>query len=286
MFIDNLNLALFSKSVEDYPIEKLPEKLQSLGIYSVDLTVRPGGIIDPLKVKNDLPKLQEMLLKKGITIAMITTNITDASDEASRRIIKTASKLGIKYYKLGYFKYEGFGTLKELRKKVRKNIAELSDLNGEYKIQGGFHNHSNDFFGASVWDVFHAIKNVPPQTIGAYFDPAHAVIEGGSCAWKMGMDLLSDRIIMLAVKDFHWVEGKHRYAGGRRHSVEVCPLADGNVPWTEVLQILRSINFKGPVSIHSEYKGAHCFSDLGTEDVFSQTEKDVSLFKQWCSTLG
>jgi sugar phosphate isomerase/epimerase len=118
----------------------------------------------------------------------------------------------------------------------------------------------------------------------AYLDPAHALIEGGGSAWRMGMDLLDDRIGMLAVKDFRWVDGKHRYGGGRRHSVEFCPLEQGNTPWPEVLGILREIGFDGPVSFHSEYQGPHSYDDLGWREVIAQAARDIAVFRAWQAT--
>jgi hypothetical protein len=86
---------------------------------------------------------------------------------------------------------------------------------------------------------------------------------------------------MLAVKDFRWVEGKHRYAGGRRHSVEFCPLDGGNTPWPQVIKLLKQIRYDGPISFHSEYQGSHSFADLTPRQVVEQTAKDVALFRSW-----
>ena len=86
---------------------------------------------------------------------------------------------------------------------------------------------------------------------------------------------------MLAVKDFRWIDGKTRYAGGRKHSAEFCPIADGNTPWPEALKLLKSAGFDGPISLHSEYQGPHSFADLNTEQVLEQTGRDYQLFAQW-----
>lgn len=280
MFIDNLQIALFTKCVQDYPLEKLADKLHQMDIKFLDLTVRPGGNVEPEQVEEQLPKIHEKLLNAGISINMITSNIIDASDKNTQKILKTAASLGIKYYKLGYFMYKGFGTLSTQRDEVKKRVEELSVLNKEIGIHGGFHNHSDDFFGASLWDVYYVIKDTDPESMGAYLDPAHALIEGGSAGWKMGMDLIADRISMLAVKDFMWLDGKEGYAGARRHSLKMCPLSEGNVLWDEVMQILQKINFSGPVSIHSEYKGPHSFRDLNSDEVLEQTKKDIVFFKK------
>jgi sugar phosphate isomerase/epimerase len=217
---------------------------------------------------------------------MITTNITDASDPATRPILETAASLDIRYVKLGYWEYAGFGTLARLREDVRGKVKDLAAICGEIGITAGFHNHSDAYLGASLWDIEHVIRHTPPAAMGLYFDPAHATIEGGSAGWEQGMDLLANRIVMLAVKDFRWVEGKHRYAGGRRQSVEFCPLADGNTPWPAVMQRLRRIGFDGPISFHSEYQGSHSFADLSVDEVIAQTKRDVELFNQWWEQAG
>jgi sugar phosphate isomerase/epimerase len=104
------------------------------------------------------------------------------------------------------------------------------------------------------------------------------------------MDLLSDRITMLPVKDYRWLdeargEGR-KYAGGRRHSVEFCPLADGNTPWPDVLAHLHEIDFAGPVSLHSEYQGKHSFADLTVDEVFEQTRQDFERFREWVAEVA
>jgi sugar phosphate isomerase/epimerase len=275
------NLMMFSKHVQGYPLDKLAEKLKSMGIYSLDLTVRENGHVEPERVEEDLPKMHDELSKLGISIGMMTTNIVDASAPTTAKILKTAASLGIKYYKIGYYNYKGFGTLIKHRKETKKKVEEIAELNGEFGIHGGYHNHSDNFIGASLWDIHEIISDTSKETMGLYLDPAHLVVEGGSGGWEMGLDLMSERITMLAVKDTRWVDGKHRYAGGRRSSVEFCDLEGGNTPWPEVLKILKQINFSGPTSIHSEYQGKHSYKDMTTEEVLAQTSVDVKLFKKW-----
>ena len=97
----------------------------------------------------------------------------------------------------------------------------------------------------------------------------------------MALDRIAPRVIMLAVKDFRWVDGKHRAGGGRRHSSEWCPLAKGNTPWPQVIAVLKTIGFDGPVSFHSEYQGKNSFADLTVPQVLRQTREDLDLFRQW-----
>jgi sugar phosphate isomerase/epimerase len=109
----------------------------------------------------------------------------------------------------------------------------------------------------------------------------HACIEGGSAGWMMALDLLQERMTMLAVKDFRWLNGKEGYAGARRHSVLMCPLKEGNTPWQPVLRILQRIAFQGPISFHGEYSDIATFTSPPPQEVLQLLRRDVELFQQW-----
>ncbi len=274
-------LILFSKHIQKLPIGEAAEGIKNAGLTGIDLTVRPGGHVEPERVEDDLPRLYEHFKKSGVKVVMLTTDIKSATEPNTEKILRTASAVGIKYYKTGYFRYGGFGTLAGQREEVRKMLGGLAELNVKHGITGAYHNHSADFFGAALWDIHAVLKDLPPAAMGFYFDPAHAMIEGGSNGWMMGMELLADKIVVVAVKDYRWIKGNYRYAGGRQHSVEFCPLTLGNVPWDQVINLLQKIGYAGPVSFHSEYQGSHSFADLTEREVLQQTTQDVAFFKSW-----
>jgi sugar phosphate isomerase/epimerase len=276
---------MFSKHLAGLPLPQAAAAVKQIGIRAIDLTVRPGGHIDPLQVEDQLPAAVQLLATHGVGVGMISTDITDAHDPVAQRVLQVAAHLGIHFYKLGYFRYGGFGTLARQRREISARLQALAALNLELGLHAGFHNHSDDFFGASPWDIAAVVADTDPRAIGVYFDPAHATIEGASHGWLMAMDHLQDRITMLAVKDFRWVDGKHRYAGTRRHSTEFCPLALGDTQWPSVLKILRRIGFNGPISFHGEYQGPHSFADLTTLQVVEQTAADLAVFQAWIAQL-
>lgn len=273
-------ICVFSKHLVGPPLGTVARKLKAMGINTIDLTVRSGGHVEPEAVIHALPHASEELAQNGVRIAMITTNITDADNKDTDPLLRTAQSLGIGFYKLGYYSYAGFGTLRKDRAEVRAKVRNLAALNREVGIQGGFHNHSQSFIGANLGDIDFVLDGIDKEAVGLYFDPAHAVIEGGAKGWELGLDLLQDRIVMLAVKDYQWVESDS-HAGGRRFKVQWCPLEQGNVPWHTVLGHLNRIGFSGPISLHSEYQGKNSFHDLTTEEVFEQTDRDAQRFRAW-----
>src|SRR5437773_594678 len=99
-------ICLFTDHLAGFSYEEVARMLKQLGVAGTDLTVRRGGLVSPDKVTEELPKAMTSFRDQGLTIPMITTNILSASEPQTRPILSTAAKLGIGYYKLGYYKYK------------------------------------------------------------------------------------------------------------------------------------------------------------------------------------
>lgn len=278
-----MRLMVFSKHLAELPLQKVAPRLRAMNISAIDLTVRREGHVEPERVVDELPQAAQVLGEHGVSIGMITTEITQP-DAQAQRVLEVAASLNIEFFKLGYFAYEGFGSLRKAREEARSQVRHLSQMCAHIGIRGGFHNHSHDYIGASPGDIDFILQSAEPS-IGLYFDGAHAHIEGGSSGWELGLDLLSERLVMLAVKDYRWDENGG-YGGGRRSHARWCPLQEGNTPWTQVLARLRSLGFRGPASLHSEYQGPDSFRDLSGAQVLDQTALDAQTLRSWMQQAG
>ena len=65
----------------------------------------PTATCCPNRVTEDLPRAVETLRKHGLTVPMITTDITSATDPAAIPTLRAAPQLGIPYFKPGYWRY-------------------------------------------------------------------------------------------------------------------------------------------------------------------------------------
>jgi hypothetical protein len=102
---EKIKFCIFSKHLHwlDYPA--MAKTVAGVGFDGIDLTVRPEGHVLPENVEKDLPLAVVAAQKAGVEILTLTTAINDADDSLAQRVIKTASKSGIRYYRLGYFPY-------------------------------------------------------------------------------------------------------------------------------------------------------------------------------------
>lgn len=274
-------LLLFAEFFQDVPLPELAARAGAMGLDGLDLSVRPNGNLRPEAAETELPRAAEILAAQGLRIGKITTAIQRADDPLTRRVLQTARALGVTHYQVNNWLYREFGSLRALRTEVRACLRDLAALNADLGITGLIQNHSCEQFGANLCDLDYVLEGIDPAHLGLYYDHAHATIEGGGLGWLMSLDLISDHIAALGVKDFRWVDGNHRHCGGQRNqSAEFCPLGAGNTPWREILPLLPHLA-EIPVIFFGEYRDENCFALLSAEAALEQVSRDVKLFRNW-----
>lgn len=240
-------LCLFTKHLPHLGYKELASTLRSMGFAGADLTVRPRGHVLPENVERDLPQAHAALAEEGVALPMISTGLLSRRDPAARPTLYTAAKLGIPYFKLGYYRYRDFADFDGYLAGVKADVEGLAAVAGHAGITGGFHNHSGTYVGSALWDHWWVMRDTDPREIGFYFDPCHATVEGGSAGWEIGFHRLKDRLKMVACKDFAWERRDGAY------KAVMCPLGQGMVDYPRFFQALAASGFDGPVSLHVEY---------------------------------
>ncbi len=275
--VDEPVIAVFSKHLQWLPVAEIGPLIVASGFRAVDLTVRPGGHVLPERVEDDLPRAVERLAKDGLTVPMITTAITDASDPLTRRVLATARKAGVSHYRMGYWDYPPLGDPLQALRSMKPRVAALASLNREIGIRGGYQNHVGTRVGGSVWDLGVLLEGVAPDGLGVQYDIRHAVAEGGE-SWPVALRLIAPHIDTIAVKDFVW---SHRSDG--RWTAESVPLGDGMVNFTAYLPQLLSAGPLPPTTMHFEYAPLETRGGGGAERRKQTVEgmrRDLTRFQQ------
>ena len=237
---------LFSKPLDSYNFGFMCECIAKSGIGGFDLTVRPGGKVEPVAVETALPKLVDEAKEFNLAIDMIVSGIVSASDPLTERVLKTASTLGVKHYRLGYFEYDYKIGIWESLQKHKAVMNGIVDLNRKYKIHGDYQNHAGARVGGPVWDLYELLRGFPPEFAGCQYDVRHAMVEGTN-AWIVGMRLITSYIRTLAIKDYTWKTGN-----GKPQAVTV-PLGEGMVNFDLFFKTVKELNITGPITLHIEY---------------------------------
>jgi len=275
---DPLNVSVFSKHLQFLNYKDMADAAAEIGFNGVDLTVRPKGHVLPERVEIDLPKAMEAIQKAGLATTMITTAVQDANDPTDRKLLETASGLGVKYYRMNWLKYPEGKSIPEAMMQFKKTLTEISHLNRKLNITGCYQNHSGNLAGASIWELWEILKNADQRNMGVQYDIRHAVVEGGM-SWKNGLNLIHPHVKILAIKDCIWLKKNGSWV------VENVPLGEGMVDFKSYFKMLKEFNIQVPVSLHYEYAmgGAeHGASSISTDKqiIFAHMKRDLMKLQQ------
>jgi sugar phosphate isomerase/epimerase len=260
------NICAFTKFLQDLSYEKLAATIKQLGFDGVEATVRNKGHVLPERVEDDLPKMVEALKRHEVEIVAMATDVTSA-DALSEKLLQTAAGLSVKWYRMGFLKYEPDRPVLKQLDALKPQFKELADLNRQLGLQGLYQNHSGaKYIGATLWDLHRLIHDLPVAQLGSAFDIRHATIEAG-LSWSVDFELMTPHIGAIFVKDFDWDKKKAKHV----------PLGTGRVD-PKFFDMVRESGFKGPYSLHVEYLG-----NEGIEANVAALKRDQKQLRKWLS---
>lgn len=241
-----MRISVFSKTLQWLDQEALGSFVAEAGFDGIDLTVRPGGHVEPAQVKTALPKLVKAIERGGSKVLMMTTAISDATDKVSTDIIQTAADSGIKSYRMNWLTYNDKIDIAANLEAFKKRMSALAEVNARAGIRADYQNHAGSGFGAVVWDLYAVLKDLDPQWMACQFDIRHAAVEA-SGSWSNALKLIQNHIGSIVFKDCLWVNQNNRM------ELKNVPLGEGMVDFKQYVSLLKKYNLSKPVSVHYEY---------------------------------
>lgn len=268
-----MQIVMFSKHLQELSVVDAGRQAKQLGFSGLDLTVRPGGHIEPSRAAAELPAAVRELKAAGVAAPMVSTGITTA-DDAADRLIGVIADQGIRELKLGYWPYRPFGGLRGQLDQARRNLEGLEALARKRQVRVSVHIHSGNYISAEGALLAELLKDRDPHHAGAYIDPGHMFIEGALGGWMQGLDLLRSYLSLVAVKSFVFIS-EDLPQGEKSWRPVVAPLKEGIVRWREVWPLLKQSGWDGVVTFHSEYQGRGSWRDLDLPQLIEQTRSDL-----------
>ena len=262
----------FVKPFQKLSYAEIAEISAEIGWDGIECPVRKGGTIEPPAVEEELPKMVEALRKQNLELPVLATDVEEAGDAVSQRVLRTASKLGIRRYRMKHYYYDLGKPIAPQLENFRAKVRDLAQLNRELNVQGTIQNHSGrNYVGAPVWDIWELLRGMKGREVAVYFDIGHATLEGGY-SWPIQARLVEGMLGAVSVKDFVW----RKAAGGRQNGwrAEWCPVGEGMVDG-RFFDWLKKTDFAGPISQHFEYP-------MGSgREMIAAMKKDLAAVKEW-----
>src|SRR6476660_7345389 len=256
----------FIKFLTAIKYDEMADAIAEAGFDGVEVTARQKeAYIHPDRAADELPRLKEVLDKRKLEITILTTDIVRHDEPNAQSMLRAAASLGIKRYRLGFFRYDLKKPILPQLAALQPVIRDIAAMNRDIGIAGMWQNHAGaDMVGATVWDMHSLIKDYPVSEVGCVFDIRHAAVEAGE-AWPVYYDLVKPHLSALSVKDFRW-EG--------RKSIHT-QLGKGNVD-PKFFKTLQKSDFHGPISVHVEY-----LPKDGAQANMAALKRDFGTLREW-----
>jgi L-ribulose-5-phosphate 3-epimerase len=247
------SLCLFSGSVQGLEYSELPLIAKQLGFDGVDLTVRPGGHVEPRLSNVDLVRAIEEVRGPGLEVPVITTALTTPFDPTVIPVVAIAGHTQINLYIAGFFRAQNAN--------YKREIGGLISVASRYGMATALHNYTGDDAGEAPWDAVELVGGFDPKWASLYFDPIHAREQ-----WESELKRNLPRLRAVALKDFQMVDGV----------AKPCPLGQGFVDWQKFFGILAAAKYYGPVSLHLNYHPKDEIGSLTKDCAFAHKQINVA----------
>ncbi len=264
-------ICFFTKHLQGLSYDDIASLGAEMGVNGVESPIRPKGHIEPEQIEVELPKYVEALKKQGLELTILTSGINEVSQEQrTEAVLRTAAKLGVKRFRMLYYKYDLKKPIWNQVQELRPRIKDLVQLCQEIGIQPLVQNHSGkDYVAAPIWDIYTIMREYTPAQLSFCYDIYHATVEGGS-QWPLSAALTADHWGAVYFKDFKW-EGR---------KAEGCPLGQGQVS-PDFTKLVKERGFSGPISLHVEYLKGDPKSPEVLKEFRAAHVRDLKVLKEW-----
>ena len=268
-------IVMFSKHFQWTSVSEMAAHCAEMGFDGIDLTVRPGGHVEPAAVAEALPEAAQTIRAHKLSMPMVTAGIVDATTPHAEAVLRALVAAKIPRYRWGGFRYVEGKSIPAQLDELRPKVRDLAAMNQQFGLTAMYHTHSGPSqVGASMWDLYLLLKDHSPNAVSVNYDIGHAVVEGGYGNWMHTTRLLMPYTRGIAVKDFRWIQNaKSAWVPGW------CALGEGMVDFKRFFTMAKAGGFVGPLQLHFEYPelgGA----DTGQKISTVPKERLLSIFRR------
>jgi sugar phosphate isomerase/epimerase len=241
-----MDIVLFTKLFRDRDLDEIATAATDLGVDGIDLLIRPGHQLEPAAPER-IAEAVRFLEGNGLRVPMATTDLTDPARIPAERLLASCAEAGIGLIRLGYWHYDPqVGT-------ARRQLDELERLAERAGVRLALQLHG-DTIHASGCQAAALLAGHDPTHIGAYPDPGNQTVQDGREDWRFTFDVLRPWLCCVGVKNGGWFPADLASSGQRRWRSDWFGIADGMVPWDEILDFLTESGYDGLLSFHSHYE--------------------------------
>jgi sugar phosphate isomerase/epimerase len=272
-----MRTVLFTKLFQSRSVDDIGATAAELGFNGIDLLVRPGATIDPADARA-IPSAVQRVESYGLAVPMATTDLTDPERFPADAVVGACADAGVGLVRLGYWSYTPASrSYADTVADARRHVTQLDALAARHGVRLAIQLHGGTIHSSGALTRV-LLEDHPPERLCAYPDPGNQVVQDGREDWRMTLEILQPWLACVGVKNGGWFPGATTGTGQREWRSDWLGLADGMVPWAQILPYLQAIGFDGELSLHSHY-------EVPYDQVIDQTRTDLRYVKRLLTAI-
>jgi L-ribulose-5-phosphate 3-epimerase len=246
-------LCLFSGDLQRLEYSDIGGIIRQMGFDGVDLTVRPGGHVEPRLSNVDMVRAIEEMRGVMLEVPVITTALTTAYDPTVLPVVAIAGHTQVNLLITGFARPDSPTRVRDMN--------GLIAVSARYGMAVALHNHLAENSGEASWDPVEFVATLDPRWAGLYFDPIHH-----GAKWESALKRYLPRLRAAAIKDFQMVDSQPK----------PCALGKGVVDFSRYFGLLAQAGYKGPLSLRMEYKPEDDIAAITADCTFARKKLDAA----------
>ena len=215
-----------------------------------------------------MPRLAGILKRHKLKLLLLTTAISSPATPHAETVLRTAAKLGVKYYRLNWWRYRDAASSEQLFREIKAQLKDLAAMNKQLGICGIYQNHSKGgYVGAKLSDMLEVLHELNPRQIGLAFDIGHAVVEIGD-GWRAEFEMVKSHFKVAYVKD-------------AKRSGQFVAFGEGDIALTGYFKMLNLLHYNAPISMHTEYEYAGKGNPKTRAGLVAAMRHDLQIMQGW-----
>ena len=262
-----MEFCFFTKFWPAATVADLARMAREFDADGLDLGVRPGSPVTPDNVGTALPEAVCICREEGARVSMLTLDgkDTDPHDPVVESIFAAAGAAGVRWIKLGYWKYQWDADYWAGVEAQRATFVEIGKLAKKHGVVACYHNHFGSMYGMNAAGLMLILRGLDRDSLGVYLDPGHLALGGEPIPLAVAM--IRDYLRIAAIKSPAWY--REPKDGKATWMSRFISLREGMVDCALFFDILRQVGFAGVVSFHGE-------SSVSPEQNYRQVKDDIA----------
>ncbi|GIW98307.1 MAG: hypothetical protein KatS3mg111_1640 [Pirellulaceae bacterium] len=259
-------IAVFMKHLQPLGAAEIARRIASQPVAGIEATLRKGGLIEPHRLAEELPRLCELLARYDRQIVIAASDVTKV-DAQTERYLQLLAQHQIRYFRMGYYRYDLTRPLLPQLDQFARQARQVADLAVSLGLIGLYQNHAGpQYAGAALWDLLHIFRGIPVDHLAVAVDIRHAAVEL-SLSYPAALAAIEPHRGGLYVKDSRWTNNRP----------ENVPLGQGIAK--PVFDLVRRTGLRGPISLHMEYTDHR--DPQQVEASWQAICNDIATLQQW-----